>query len=110
MEEMQASMERAKAEGADLVELCLDSLPFSHISEVQKLIKQRTLPAIVSFRCLPPLFTFTVLVVFFVFHLHSPKLLHVYIHIYMYIYIDFTMQNKETQCLHMFLARLLLWI
>ncbi|XP_062143296.1 bifunctional 3-dehydroquinate dehydratase/shikimate dehydrogenase, chloroplastic-like [Alnus glutinosa] len=50
MEEMQASMEKAKAEGADLVELCLDSMSFSHVSEVQKLIKQRTLPSIVSFR------------------------------------------------------------
>jgi 3-dehydroquinate dehydratase/shikimate dehydrogenase len=54
MEEMQASMEKAKAEGADLVELCLDSMSFSHISEVQKLIKQRTLPSIVSFRYVPP--------------------------------------------------------
>lgn len=50
MEEMLASMEKAKAEGADLVELCIDSMSFSHTSEVEKLIKQRALPAIVSYR------------------------------------------------------------
>ncbi|XVF32688.1 hypothetical protein REPUB_Repub17cG0104300 [Reevesia pubescens] len=49
LEEMVASMEKA-AEGADLVELCMASMAFSHISEVDKLIKLRTLPAIVSFR------------------------------------------------------------
>ncbi|XWS46730.1 hypothetical protein CRYUN_Cryun14cG0093100 [Craigia yunnanensis] len=49
-EEMLASMEKAKAEGADLVELCIASMSLSHISEVDKLIKRRTLPAIVSFR------------------------------------------------------------
>ncbi|KAH7517141.1 hypothetical protein FEM48_Zijuj09G0030800 [Ziziphus jujuba var. spinosa] len=50
MEKMLASMDKAKAEGADLVELRIDSMSFSHISEVESLIKQRTLPAIVSFR------------------------------------------------------------
>ncbi|KAL5561576.1 hypothetical protein UlMin_031323 [Ulmus minor] len=50
LEEMQVSMDKAKAEGADLVELRLDSMSFSHISQVEKLIKRRTLPAIVSFR------------------------------------------------------------
>lgn len=50
MEEMLASMDQAKAEGADLVELRIDSMSFSQISEVESLIKQRTLPAIVSFR------------------------------------------------------------
>lgn len=93
MEEMQASMEKAKAEGADLVELCLDSMSFSHISEVQKLIKLRTLPAIVSFRYLlcSLLLLYHVVSSSFVFvfcfsHLHSsPKLLHIY---------WFTMQNK----------------
>ncbi|KAK9984047.1 hypothetical protein SO802_033572 [Lithocarpus litseifolius] len=50
MEEMLASMEKAKAEDADLVELCIDSMSFSHTSEVEKLIKQRALPAIVSYR------------------------------------------------------------
>ena len=50
--EMLASMKRAEAEGADLAELRLDSLSFSHDSEVEKLIKHRTLPSIVSFRYL----------------------------------------------------------
>ncbi|XP_041016725.1 bifunctional 3-dehydroquinate dehydratase/shikimate dehydrogenase, chloroplastic-like isoform X1 [Juglans microcarpa x Juglans regia] len=49
-EEMVGSMELAKAEGADLVELCVDSMSFSQISEVKKLIQHRTLPAIVSYR------------------------------------------------------------
>ncbi|KAK3003243.1 hypothetical protein RJ639_018185 [Escallonia herrerae] len=49
-EEMMASMEKAKEEGADLVELCIDSMSFSHISEVEHLLKQRILPSIVSFR------------------------------------------------------------
>lgn len=51
-EEMGNSMEKAKEEGADLVELCIDSLSFNHISDVEILLKQRTLPAIVSFRYL----------------------------------------------------------
>lgn len=51
-EEMQASIEQAKVEGADLVELCIDSMEFSHISEVDKLIQHPTLPAIVSYRYL----------------------------------------------------------
>lgn len=67
MEEMQASMEKAKAEGADLVELCLDSMQFSHISEVENLIKQRTLPSIVSFRYLLDL-TYTTSACLFLFH------------------------------------------
>ncbi|KAL9430812.1 hypothetical protein AB3S75_026079 [Citrus x aurantiifolia] len=49
-EEMQASIEQAKVEGADLVELCIDSMEFSHISQVDKLIQHPTLPAIVSYR------------------------------------------------------------
>ncbi|KAM3231479.1 bifunctional 3-dehydroquinate dehydratase/shikimate dehydrogenase, chloroplastic isoform X1 [Capsicum chacoense] len=49
-EEMAACMHKAKQEGADLVELCIDSLTFSHISQVEHLLKQRTLPSIVSFR------------------------------------------------------------
>ncbi|KAK2990563.1 hypothetical protein RJ640_019843 [Escallonia rubra] len=49
-EEMMSSMEKAKGEGADLVELCIDSMSFSHISEVEHLLKRRTLPSIVSFR------------------------------------------------------------
>ncbi|CAK7348231.1 unnamed protein product [Dovyalis caffra] len=48
--EMLSSMKRAEAEGADLTELRLDSLSFSHVSQVEKLIKRRTLPSIVSFR------------------------------------------------------------
>uniref|UniRef100_A0A3N7GW43 Shikimate dehydrogenase substrate binding N-terminal domain-containing protein n=1 Tax=Populus trichocarpa TaxID=3694 RepID=A0A3N7GW43_POPTR len=51
--EMLSSMKRAETEGADLTELRLDSLSFSHNSEVEKLIKQRTLPSIVSFRLEP---------------------------------------------------------
>ncbi|CAK9175890.1 unnamed protein product [Ilex paraguariensis] len=50
MEEMVSSMEKAKEEGADLVELCIDSMSFSQISEVEGLLKKRPLPAIVSFR------------------------------------------------------------
>ncbi|KAF5206725.1 Shikimate dehydrogenase (NADP(+)) [Thalictrum thalictroides] len=50
VEQMFSSMDIAKTEGADLVELRIDSLSFSHISDVEKLIKQKTLPAIVSFR------------------------------------------------------------
>ncbi|KVI12521.1 Aldolase-type TIM barrel [Cynara cardunculus var. scolymus] len=46
-EEMVKSMEIAKEEGADLVELCMESI--SHISDVELVLKQRTLPAIVSF-------------------------------------------------------------
>lgn len=48
-EEMMASMEKAKQEGANLVELCIHSLSFSHISEVEELISHRSLPSIVSF-------------------------------------------------------------
>ncbi|XP_015575689.2 bifunctional 3-dehydroquinate dehydratase/shikimate dehydrogenase, chloroplastic isoform X2 [Ricinus communis] len=48
--EMLSCMEKARGEGADLVELRVDSMSFSHISQVEKLIKLRTLPAIVSFR------------------------------------------------------------
>ncbi|PON96666.1 3-dehydroquinate dehydratase type I [Trema orientale] len=52
MDQMLASMAEAKAEGADLVELHIDSMSFSNISLVEKLIKQRTLPAILSLRYL----------------------------------------------------------
>ncbi|KAF4382891.1 hypothetical protein G4B88_021674 [Cannabis sativa] len=45
---MVASMNEAKAEGADLVELPVSFS--SNISQLDKLIKQRTLPAILSFR------------------------------------------------------------
>ncbi|KAJ8748396.1 hypothetical protein K2173_003033 [Erythroxylum novogranatense] len=48
--EMLSSMDKAKEEGADLVELHFDSETFSHISQVERLIKCRTLPSIVSFR------------------------------------------------------------
>ncbi|PON42552.1 Aldolase-type TIM barrel [Parasponia andersonii] len=41
-------MAEAKAEGADLVELRIDFMSFSNVSQVEKLIKQRTLPAILS--------------------------------------------------------------
>ncbi|KAJ4727588.1 bifunctional 3-dehydroquinate dehydratase/shikimate dehydrogenase, chloroplastic-like [Melia azedarach] len=50
IEEMKASMEKAKAEGADLVEFCVDSMTFTHITQVEKLIMERTLPAIISYR------------------------------------------------------------
>ncbi|CAN4101197.1 unnamed protein product [Withania somnifera] len=50
LEEMAASMHKAKQEGADVVELCIDALTFSHISQVEHLLKQRSLPSIVSFR------------------------------------------------------------
>ncbi|XP_022844776.1 bifunctional 3-dehydroquinate dehydratase/shikimate dehydrogenase, chloroplastic-like isoform X2 [Olea europaea var. sylvestris] len=49
-EEMVASMQLAKDQGADLVELCIGSMSFSHISEIEQLLKQRILPSIVSFR------------------------------------------------------------
>ncbi|XP_059625761.1 bifunctional 3-dehydroquinate dehydratase/shikimate dehydrogenase, chloroplastic-like isoform X2 [Cornus florida] len=54
MEEMVYSMEKAKEEGADLVELRMDSMSFSHIFEIEQLLKQRTLPVIVSFRLNSP--------------------------------------------------------
>ncbi|KAH7838856.1 hypothetical protein Vadar_031996 [Vaccinium darrowii] len=47
---MEASMKKAKEEGADLVELHIDSMSFSHISEVEQLLTHRILPVIVSFR------------------------------------------------------------
>ncbi|KAL2499816.1 Bifunctional 3-dehydroquinate dehydratase/shikimate dehydrogenase [Abeliophyllum distichum] len=47
---MVASMELAKEEGADLVELCIGSMSFSHISDIEQLLKHRLLPSIVSFR------------------------------------------------------------
>lgn len=52
-EQMAASMEKAKSEGANIVELCIDALsvPIHNISQLERLIKLRTLPAIVSFRC-----------------------------------------------------------
>ncbi|EXC34679.1 Bifunctional 3-dehydroquinate dehydratase/shikimate dehydrogenase [Morus notabilis] len=43
-------MDKAKAEGADIVELRLGSMSFSHISQLQNLINQRTLPTILSLR------------------------------------------------------------
>ena len=55
-EEMLAAIHRAKEEGANLVELCIDSMSFSHISEVEGLLRQRTLPSIVSFRYPPSFF------------------------------------------------------
>ncbi|KAM7521527.1 hypothetical protein LguiA_011429 [Lonicera macranthoides] len=53
-EEMLSSMEKAKEEGVDLVELCIDSISFSQISELQHLFHHRPLPAIVSFRLNSP--------------------------------------------------------
>ncbi|KAM6557547.1 hypothetical protein CsatB_004566 [Cannabis sativa] len=48
LDQMVASMNEAKAEGADLLELPISFS--SNISQLEKLIKQRTLPAILSFR------------------------------------------------------------
>ncbi|MFS7930887.1 putative 3-dehydroquinate dehydratase, Shikimate dehydrogenase [Helianthus anomalus] len=50
IEEMVKSIEKAKEEGADLVELCMDSISVIHLADVELLFKQTTLPAIVSFR------------------------------------------------------------
>nr|GMD15613.1 bifunctional 3-dehydroquinate dehydratase/shikimate dehydrogenase, chloroplastic-like [Ipomoea batatas] len=49
-EEMLGCMKLAKEEGADLVELCIHSLSFSHISQVEHLLRTRTLPSIVCYR------------------------------------------------------------
>nr|GMD13031.1 bifunctional 3-dehydroquinate dehydratase/shikimate dehydrogenase, chloroplastic-like [Ipomoea batatas] len=49
-EEMLGCMKLAKEEGADLVELCIHSLSFSHISQVENLLRTRTLPSIVCCR------------------------------------------------------------
>eukprot|EP00262_Sarcandra_glabra_P020593 TRINITY_DN8273_c0_g3_i2.p1 TRINITY_DN8273_c0_g3~~TRINITY_DN8273_c0_g3_i2.p1 ORF type:complete len:542 (-),score=79.52 TRINITY_DN8273_c0_g3_i2:122-1669(-) len=51
-EELLVSMQKAKEEGADLVELCTDSFSssFDVTAHVEKIIKQRTLPLIVSYR------------------------------------------------------------
>ncbi|CAN0899085.1 Bifunctional 3-dehydroquinate dehydratase/shikimate dehydrogenase, chloroplastic [Linum grandiflorum] len=46
---MLCAMEKAKAEGADVVELRMGSLSFSHISQVEMLLAQRPLPTIVSY-------------------------------------------------------------
>ncbi|KAK4418197.1 Bifunctional 3-dehydroquinate dehydratase/shikimate dehydrogenase, chloroplastic [Sesamum alatum] len=48
-EEMLAAMEIAKKEGACIVELCIGSMSFSHISEVERLFTLRILPSILSF-------------------------------------------------------------
>ncbi|GMI66562.1 MATERNAL EFFECT EMBRYO ARREST 32, EMBRYO DEFECTIVE 3004 [Hibiscus trionum] len=51
MEEMVASMEKAKEEGADIVEVCMASMAVPcHSHVLDRIIKPRTLPAIVSFR------------------------------------------------------------
>ncbi|CAH9102861.1 unnamed protein product [Cuscuta europaea] len=49
-EDMLAQMSKAKEEGADLVELCVDSLTSPHPSEVDHILAQRTLPSIVCCR------------------------------------------------------------
>lgn len=54
IEEMVSSMDKAKQEGADLVELCMESVSFSHFSQLRQLFKQRSLPSIVSFRLISP--------------------------------------------------------
>ncbi|KAF9607439.1 hypothetical protein IFM89_035577 [Coptis chinensis] len=51
VQEMVTSMDTAKTEGADLAELRIDSLSvFDILLDVEKLIKQKSLPVIVSFR------------------------------------------------------------
>ncbi|KAI7747687.1 hypothetical protein M8C21_029025, partial [Ambrosia artemisiifolia] len=51
IQDMVKSIEKAKEEGADLVELCMDSVSHViHTADVELLFKQTTLPAIVSFR------------------------------------------------------------
>ncbi|PON74764.1 Aldolase-type TIM barrel, partial [Parasponia andersonii] len=42
IDQMMASMVEAKTEGANLVELRIDFMSFSNISQVEKLIKQKT--------------------------------------------------------------------
>ncbi|XP_004242317.3 bifunctional 3-dehydroquinate dehydratase/shikimate dehydrogenase, chloroplastic [Solanum lycopersicum] len=54
-EEMTCCIEKAKEEGADLVELCIDDFTFSDISQLEELLKQRSLPSIVSFRPKSPI-------------------------------------------------------
>ncbi|XP_031111738.1 bifunctional 3-dehydroquinate dehydratase/shikimate dehydrogenase, chloroplastic-like [Ipomoea triloba] len=49
-EEMLSSMNKAKEEGADLVEVCVDCLSSSHLSEVEHLLRHRTLPSIICCR------------------------------------------------------------
>lgn len=50
MEEMLTSMDQAKAEGANIVEFCFDSMNFTNISQVDYLINRKALPAIFSYR------------------------------------------------------------
>ncbi|KAK8693868.1 hypothetical protein V6N13_071435 [Hibiscus sabdariffa] len=51
LEEMVASMEKAKEEGADIVEVCMASMAVPcHSQVLDQIIQPRTLPAIVSFR------------------------------------------------------------
>ncbi|XP_031259151.1 bifunctional 3-dehydroquinate dehydratase/shikimate dehydrogenase, chloroplastic-like [Pistacia vera] len=50
VEEMLSSMEQAKAEGADIVELCFHAMKFTHVSQVDNLLNEKTLPAILSYR------------------------------------------------------------
>ncbi|KAE8697895.1 short-chain dehydrogenase reductase 2a-like [Hibiscus syriacus] len=51
LEDMVASMEKAKEEGADMVELCMASMAVPcHSQAIEEIIKRRFLPAIVSFR------------------------------------------------------------
>ncbi|XP_054807326.1 bifunctional 3-dehydroquinate dehydratase/shikimate dehydrogenase, chloroplastic-like isoform X2 [Prosopis cineraria] len=51
VDEMKIDMRKAKASGADLVEIRLDSLKnFYHIEDLNSLIKERPLPAIFTYR------------------------------------------------------------
>lgn len=51
IDRMKIDMHKAKASGADLVEIRLDSLKnFSHFEDLNSLIKERPLPAIFTYR------------------------------------------------------------
>ena len=51
IDKMKIDMHKAKASGADLVEIRLDSLKnFNHFEDLNSLIKERTLPAIFTYR------------------------------------------------------------
>ena len=51
IDKMKIDMHKAKASGADLVEIRLDSLKnFNHFKDLNSLIKDRPLPAIFTYR------------------------------------------------------------
>ncbi|PON57194.1 Aldolase-type TIM barrel [Parasponia andersonii] len=93
MDQMLASMAEAKGEGADFVELRIDSTSFSNISLIEKLIKQRTLLVILSLGYLcyhNRLGTYCLISFFFFFFFLCPwlvmKVHNTQKYVYMYIY------------------------